>query len=388
MKPLPRPLLIFVLSPALLSLAATLPMKEPRQTEEQGKAQLEAFGKTWHTRADWEARAQNIRESILREAHLTPLPSRCGLKPIIWGKQTRKGYTIENVAFESLPGFFVSGNLYRPAEGKGPFPAVVCPHGHGTRARFNTATQTRSALLARMGAIAFAYDMVGIGDSTQTKHDDPNVLTLQLWDSMRALDFLLSMPDIDSKRIGCTGESGGGTQTFLLGATDARVKVSVPVVMVSAHFFGGCKCESGLPIHHSDTHDTDNAEIAALFAPKPQCIISDGKDWTRNVPQVEFPYIQSVYKLYDATAELENVHLPTEGHDYGPSKREGMYRFMAKKLGLNLKAILTPEGKIDEADATVDENSLVVFNDEHPRPAYALKDSAAIARALDDAKGK
>jgi len=164
--------------------------------------------------------------------------------------------------------------------------------------------------------------------------------------------------------------------------------VSVPVVMVSAHFFGGCRCESGLPIHHSDTHDTDNAEIAALFAPKPLCIVSDGKDWTKNVPQVEFPYIQSVYKLYDAADRVENIHLPEEGHDYGPSKRAAMYRFMAKRLGLNLKAVTKPDGTFDESDATVDPISLQVFNDEHPRPAYALKGDAEVFRALEEAKGK
>src|SRR5262245_20815110 len=116
------------------SVAATLPLKEPRMTEEQGREQLASFAKTWHTRGQWEARAKHIRECILREAHLTPLPARCDLKPIIWGKQERRGYTVENVAFESLPGFFVTGNLYRPTGGKGPFAGVLCPHGHGARA--------------------------------------------------------------------------------------------------------------------------------------------------------------------------------------------------------------------------------------------------------------
>ena len=372
----------------LSAISATLPMKEPRQTEEQGREQLAAFAKTWHTQAEWEARAKNIREGILREARLNPLPSRCGLKPMIWGKQERKGYTVENVYFESLPGFFVTGNLYRPTDGKGPRAGILCPHGHGPRARFNEATQTRSATLARMGAVAFAYDMVGIGDSSQLVHTNAHGVTLQLWNSIRALDFITSLPEVDATRLGCTGESGGGTQTFLLAAVDNRLAVSVPVVMVSAHFFGGCRCESGLPIHHSDTHDTDNAEIAALFAPKPLCIVSDGKDWTKNVPQVEFPYIQSVYKLYDAADRVENIHLPEEGHDYGPSKRAAMYRFMAKRLGLNLKAVTKPDGTFDESDATVDPISLQVFNDEHPRPAYALKGDAEVFRALEEAKGK
>src|SRR5262249_53340792 len=166
-----------------------LPYKEPRLTEEQGKAQLTEFAKTWHTRAEWKARAKHIRECILREAHLTPLPLRCDLKPMIWGKQERRGYTVENVAIESLPGFFVTGNLYRPTASKPLHAGILCPHGHGPRARFNSATQARSAVLARMGAVVFAYDMVGIGDSTQTTHADDNVLTLQLWDSIRALDF-------------------------------------------------------------------------------------------------------------------------------------------------------------------------------------------------------
>ena len=368
--------------------AATLPMKEPRLTEEEGKEQLADFAKTWHTRSQWEARARHIRECLLREAHLTPFPRRAELKPIIWGKRECRGYTVENVSFESLPGFFVTGNLYRPASGSGPFAGVLCPHGHGPRARFNAATQARSAVLARMGAIVFAYDMVGIGDSTQTTHADENVLTLQLWDSIRALDFLTSLDKVDRSRIGCTGESGGGTQTFLLGAVDDRVKVSVPVVMVSAHFFGGCKCESGLPIHHSDNHDTDNVEFAAMFAPKPQLLISDGKDWTKNVPEVDFPYLRNVYKLYHAAEKVENVHLSDEGHDYGPSKREAMYRFMAKHLRLNLKNGMTPDGRIDESDTFLDEKLITVFTTAHPRPAYALKDSSEIAGAIAAARGK
>jgi hypothetical protein len=164
------------------------------------------------------------------------------------------------------------------------------------------------------------------------------------------------------------------------------VKVSVPVVMVSAHFFGGCKCESGLPIHHSDHHETDNAEIAALFAPKPLLLVSDGKDWTKNVPEVEFPYIRSVYKLYGAADKVQNVHLPDEGHDYGPSKREAMYKFMAKYLKLDFGAATTADGRIDEAGTFLDDKMLTVFTPEHPRPGYALNGSAEIAAALETAK--
>jgi len=383
----------------ILCVMAHAKSNHPQQSEEAARKQLTAFAKTYHTRRQWEARAKRNRQGILKGANLVPLPERCPLKPIIRGRQQRKGYAVENVAIESLPGFFCTGNLYRPAKKLKSYAAVLCPHGHARDGRkgvkdslarggrFRPDQQARCATLARMGAIVFSYDMVGWGESTQVTHSDPNVLTLQLWNSMRALDFVLSLDGMDAERIGCTGCSGGGTQTFMLTATDDRVKVSVPVVMVSAHFFGGCQCESGLPIHKSEAHETNNCDIAAMAAPRPLLVVSCGKDWTKNLPGVEFPYIWNVYRLFGKQTLVENAHLPHDGHGYEYPKRLPMYSFLARHLKLDLAAVELPGGGVDESDTVIeDRDSLCVFTKEHPRPKDALQGTEAVAKALAEAK--
>jgi hypothetical protein len=342
-------------------------------TEAEGKAFLEK--NTVTSKADWEARAGQIKNQIKKGMGLETMPARPSTAPIIHSKRIMDGYSIENVAFESISGVYVTGNLYRPLQKQKSYPAVLCPHGHGENphGRFREQTQKRCATLARMGSIVFVWDMVGQGDSRQCEHKMPKALKLQTINAIRALDFVSALPEVDKQRIAVTGESGGGTQTFLLTALDNRIKLSVPCVMVSSYFFGGCVCESGLPIHKNGNFQTNNVEIAALAVPRPMLLISDGDDWTKHTPEVEYPHIKAIYGLYGKSDLVENVHLPDEKHDYGPSKRKAMYVFMSKQLGLDIKRVSDNDGQIDETKSRVlTQKELEVFNAEHPRPSNAV----------------
>ena len=346
------------------------------QSEADAVKQIGRLAGSWRTRAEWVARAARLKKQILVGAGLSPLPTRTPLNAIVRKERRHDGYSVANVAIEAFPGYFVTGSVYRPA-GAGPFAGVLSPHGHyrgkDGGGRFRRDAQVRNATLARMGAVVFAYDMVGWGDSGRAgwKHRHPQALPLQLWSSVRALDYLVSHEPVDPARIGITGSSGGGTQTFLLAAIDDRVKVSVPVVMVSAHFFGGCICESGCPIHKTDRLETNNAEIAALCAPRPLLLVSCGGDWTKNTPKVEVPYLRRVFGAFDKKDHVQNVHFADEGHDYGQTKRAAVYPFFKKHLGLSPAS----ESGIEVEDQA----TLLVFGEGQPRPSHALPANSQVS---------
>jgi dienelactone hydrolase len=284
----------------------------------------------------WRDRALHLREQMLVALGLWPMPPKTALNPVIRGKLEREGYTIEKVVLETLPGFTLSGNLYRPAKSVGSTPAVLCPHGHWEDGRVNPEVQQRCIRWAKLGCVVFLYDMVGYNDSKPFTHAFLNdrlrrwglsLTGLQTWNSIRALDWLTTLPDVDPARIGCTGESGGGTQTFLLTALDERIKVAAPVVMVSDSFQGGCVCENAAGLRHG----TDNVEFAALCAPRPMILVGASGDWTAKTMSRAFPTIRGVYSLIGSTSRLEAAVFDFP-HNYNQTSRNAVYAFMGRWL--------------------------------------------------------
>jgi hypothetical protein len=322
--------------------------------------------------SQWEARRAYLRGQILFAAGLLPMPAKSPLNPRIVRRIDRRDYSVEVVLIETLPGYFLAGNLYRPMGSKAPAPAVLLPHGHWKRGRLEDqpsySVPAVGINLARQGYVAFAYDMVGYNDTKQIPHSfggwaeqlwSFNTMGLQLWNSIRALDFLQSLPGVDPQRIAATGASGGATQTFLLTAVDDRVRYAAPVNMVSAYMQGGDPCEEAPNLRLN----TSNVEIASMMAPRPMLIVSSTHDWTRHTPAEEFPSIQRIYKLYGALGEIENAHIDAE-HNYNRQSREAVYRFFAKRMRMGLEAVELTDKPFEPLSA----DDLLAFPEGAPPP--------------------
>ena len=361
------------------------------------------------SREAWAKRAERVRHQILVAEGMWPMPSKTDLNPVVYGRIDRGDYTVEKAYFESAPGFFVTGNLYRPKGKTGRVPGVLCPHGHWNNGRFMDAgldevrseivqgaerfeeggrspLQARCVTLARMGCVVFHYDMIGYADSTQISQalahgfskqrpemNSPenwglfspqaeehlqSVMGLQTWDSIRALDFLLSLPDVDPDRIAVTGASGGGTQTFILSAIDPRVKVAFPAVMVSTAMQGGCTCENACDLRV----DTGNVEFAALFAPKPLGMTC-ANDWTVKMSTKGFPQLKALFTLLGAPDNVMLKRAEQFGHNYNYVSRAAMYSWMNRQLKLGL-----PEPVVEQDYQRLTREEMSVWDDQHPKP--------------------
>lgn len=345
---------------------------------------------------EWDVARERIRTQLLVACGLWPLPDNTPLEPVIHGRVDRDDYTVERVYFASRPGLYVTGSLYRPKGFEGRRPGVLCPHGHWANGRFYDAgeaeaarqiaagaesrpsaarfpLQARMVQLARMGCVVFHYDMIGYADQGPLDHRSgfsdaqaelwsQNILGLQTWNSIRALDFLASLPDVDPKRIGVTGASGGGTQTFVLGAIDPRPATAFPAVMVSTNMQGGCVCENASYLRIG----LNNIAFAACFAPRPLGM-TGANDWTIDIETKGLPELKQVWNLYGASEEVDARCFPQFGHNYNEVSRKVMYGWFNRHLGLGVSE------PIEERDFTpLSREELTVFTAEHPRPSDAL----------------
>ncbi len=368
------------------------PPQDTRLTKVRTLDDLDFDMKVPASKEEWEKRRKELREQVLVSQGLWPMPEKTPLNAVVHGKIDRDDYTIEKVFFASYPGHYVSGNLYVPKGKTGKLPAVLCPHGHWPNGRFceidekaakklvegggektlegaRYHLQTRCAMLARMGCVVFDYDKVGVADSKAIDHREgfkdaqadlrlQNFMGLQTWNSIRALDFVLGLPNVDPERIGITGASGGGTQTFMLCAVDDRIAAAFPAVMVSTQMQGGCACENAPYLRQ----DAGNIDIAAIFAPKPLGM-TGAHDWTINIEKKGLPELKQVYKLYDAEDRVMAKCFPQFEHNYNQVSRELMYNWFNKYLKLGLKE------PIEEKPFTpVPPKDLSVYDTEHPRP--------------------
>lgn len=347
------------------------------------------------SRDEWSAKRERIRRKILISCGLWPMVEKGPLKVEVFEKKEHEDYTVEKVLLQTFPGYYATGNLYRPKPAEGQsgqtYPGILCPHGHWPKGRFNNddkaSVPARAINFARQGYVCFTYDMVGYGDNgVFLGHDFGGARErmwgispagFQLYTSIRALDFLQSLPDVDPGRIACTGASGGGTQTFLLSAVDDRVKVAAPVNMISAHMQGGCTCENppGLRL------DINNMDIGAMMAPRPLLLVCATGDWTKNTPTVEFPAIKSVYDLLDR-GERVKMHQVDAPHNYNKESREAVYQAFAKAFYRE-----RPDSDFAEKDYVMDATDDLAVLARHPVPEDKLEAEALFA-ALRESRSK
>jgi dienelactone hydrolase len=356
------------------------------------------------TLAEWKARAAELKLQLRVALGLVPEPKRMTMNPIVTGRIERPGFTVDRVAFQAFPGHSVTGNLYRPAKATTPSPAVIFAHGHWANGRLHEEaeaaakkmvergeeadlTQARFFMqaipqtLAKLGFVVWQFDMVGYADSQSIghvsrsgvphangfadaagEHHLHSLLGLQVWNCLRSVVYVASLDGVDAKRIGMTGASGGGTQTFLTAALDERIACAVPAVMVSTGMQGGCVCENCSLLRV----ETGNVEIAGLIAPRPLAL-TGANDWTKEIMTKGFPELQQLYKLHGKPDLVAAKAWPEYPHNYNRPARELMYHWMMKHLqGKNEPDFHEPTFE------PIPLKQLAVYDETHSRPKTEL----------------
>ena len=318
----------------------------PRRHVDEGRQMLDYLAAKYHNVQEWEVRRAILKKEVRERLEIDAFLDSCvkDAKPILSKVRKHDGYTTQNICIELTPGQHLFGTIYA-SQKKGLKPLIICPDGHWP-SRYRDDEQQRLATLARMGAVCVDFDLYGYGQSAAEvgNHRTARAHIFQAACGLKLLDYLLNnRKDIDPKRVAANGGSGGGTHTVLLALLDNRITASAPVVHVASHFDGGCPCESGMPVQLAGG-GTCEAELAAIIAPRPLLLVSDGGDWTSSNPELEYPFIQRIFGFYDAKDQVRNIHLPDERHDFGPNKRQAVYDFFADIFALDRSMI--DEGKV------------------------------------------
>jgi len=310
-------------------------------------AQLRAADKPPATREEWEAQRRELRVNLQRA--FGPFPDKaCPLEPKVLGVLQRDGYRVEKLIFQTMPGVWMTASAYVPDK-PGKHPALLAVHGHWPGARLDPVLQKRCIGPAKLGYFVLAVDAFGAGERGLAKklgeyHGEmvaatllPTGMTLagiQVYENMRAVDYLLTRPEVDGKKIAITGASGGGNQTMYAGAWDDRFGAVVPVCSVGNYqaYLGTacCMCE----VVPGALRFTEEGAILGLAAPRGLMVINVTKDGVQfSIPEAKksLAFAAGVYKVHDKPDSVRHTTFDWH-HDYSQAMREALYGWLAKHL--------------------------------------------------------
>ncbi len=385
-----------MLAMMILPFALAIPAAEPPNADVRIHEYLTAetnrlsdqFMDGAQTRAAWDAKRPQLQRELHEMLGLWPLPAKSPLKATITGTHTAGAVTIEKLYFQSIPGLYVTGNLYKPTANAKKLPTIlyVCGHSNQGRDGNKAAYQNHGLWFANNGYICLTIDTLQLGEVAGKHHGTYNLnrfwwqnrgytpAGVECWNGIRAIDYLCSRPDVDAEKIGVTGISGGGATTCWIAATDDRVKVAVPVSGMSdlesyvSHRVVNGHCDCMFPIN---TYRWDWPTILAMFAPKPLLFANSDADpiFPMDGNRRVIAKLRTAYAMLGAKDAVDE-YVSVGGHAYRPDLRLAIFRFFDKHLKGNMGPVA------DFEYPTIPGASLRVFPKDDDLPKDAINASA------------
>jgi dienelactone hydrolase len=375
------------------------------KTDELTKRELD--GAT--TLAEWQQRRPRLQREYLYMLGLSPLPEKTPLHATVTGTLEHEGVVIEKLHFQSRPHLYVTGNLYRPKKARGKLPAIlyVCGHSDKGRDGNKSAYQDHGMWFASNGYLCLMIDTLQLGEIRGIhhgtyKHDrwwwhaaGYTPAGVECWNGVRAIDYLVSRPDVDAERIGVTGISGGGAATFWIAAADDRIKCAVPVSGMSdlesyvKHkvINGHCDC-----MFLYNTYQWDWTTIAALVAPRPLLFANSDNDkiFPMDGNRRVIAKLRKLYAMY-GKPDLVDEYVSQGGHAYRPDLRIAAFRWMNKFIkhdtitpvkDAEFKPIPGKELRVfaEDKDIPADQINTIIDQTFVPRAKNSLPSKATFAK--------